>query len=71
MVTGLFKVFSLLLEFGAEQREHPPHEPLLPRGIGSRDGGREAIGLVPRRGITVAGQCRDLTGFAHDNQAEA
>jgi len=24
-----FMVFSLLLEFRAEQREHPPHEPLL------------------------------------------
>ena len=41
-----------------------------PRGIGSRDGGREATGLVPRRGITVAGQCRVQTGFAYDSHAE-
>ena len=63
-------VLSLLLEFGAEQREGPPREPFLPRGIGSGDGGHKATGLVPRGGITVAGQCRDHTGFARDNRAE-
>jgi len=62
-------VVSLLLEFRAEQREHPPHEPLLASRNRFVDGGRKATGLVPRRGITVAGQCRDLTGFAHDNRA--
>ena len=55
-----FMVFSLLLESGAEQREHPPHEPLL--ASRNRFAWRLPVGDRTRPPIG-ASPLRDSAGF--------